>query len=338
MNRWKLMGSSFALCLAVGLSANAQVGMPNIFGPFNPHSDTGLNENFAYVADAHVVYVNPDPAGPSASGVRLLQAVDPANLAPIAGPPAPDNHYLIVIRPGDYDLKADKLHLPPHVHLLGSGIGVTRIWTVGQVGILGEYDSSIRSLSLIQKSFGRTVAILLESAYPLPFRIGNVEVEAMTDEEAKGILTQGATNLFLRDSRFLVTAKKFARGLDANHETNVDAHGADFTAMADDFTEAAYFDTYKTTKAFFVGSNLAARSKEPASIVTGKDFEGTIRFHASTLESEKTFAVVDGKGKVLIGTTEMTGPYYKQIGSTNVECVHVFDHYFADLVGCQVAP
>lgn len=219
MRRWKLMGGSFALFFAVAFSANAQVGMPNIFGPFNPHTDSQLNENFAYVADAHVVYVNPDPAGPHASGARLLDAVDPGNLAGIAGPPAPDNQYLIVVRPGDYDLDKKTLHLRPYVHILGSGIGVTRLISYARVAVLGEYDSSIRSLSLYQKTSGPSVAILLESGYPGPFRIGNVEVQAETDEFARGILTQGATNLFLRDSRMLVRADKIARGIDANHET-----------------------------------------------------------------------------------------------------------------------
>lgn len=124
-----------------------------------------------------------------------------------------------MVRPGDYDLDKKTLHLRPYVHILGSGIGVTRLISYARVAVLGEYDSSIRSLSLYQKTSGPSVAILLESGYPGPFRIGNVEVQAETDEFARGILTQGATNLFLRDSRMLVRADKIARGIDANHET-----------------------------------------------------------------------------------------------------------------------
>src|SRR5690606_3920944 len=74
-------------------------------------------------APPHIVYVNVDPAGPYDSGTRLLEAVDPSNLAPIGGWPKPDNRYLIVVRPGDYDLADRMLRLPPYVHILGSGIG-----------------------------------------------------------------------------------------------------------------------------------------------------------------------------------------------------------------------
>lgn len=46
----------------------------------------------------------------------------------------------------------------------------------------------------------------------------------------------------------------------------------------------------------------------------------------------------DGSGRLLVGTSEMSGAFYDAIGATTVDCVHIFDRGFTDLLGCKSTP
>lgn len=333
MKRWMLMSYAAALSLAVASSAGA-VGLPHYVGP-GP-----IQDNFEYVAPPHIVYVNVDPAGPYDSGTRLLEAVDPSNLAPIGGWPKPDNRYLIVVRPGDYDLADRMLRLPPYVHILGSGIGVTQIWSKGEVAIAAYGDSSIRSLSVIQQGSDVQYSLLLKFETEGPFLMEHVQVRNEWAKKAWGLYAEGGAEnkVLLHDVRFDVTAYEQATGLEAHYKVSVEANGATFNAVAERVAIGALLNTAKTGESYFVASTLAAKAEKPYVIVTEKNFDSTVRIHASTLRGEKIFANLQGAGRVLVGTTEMTGPYYQSSGSTYVQCVHVFDHDFNDLGGCIWTP
>lgn len=343
MMRWNVMVSVFAAVVALGFSAQAQVvGLPHTFVPGVPPAAFELNENFEYVAPKNVVHVNPDPSGPTASGAALLAAVDPFNLTTIGGPPAVDNAYLIVIAPGLYDLKNKSLVVPPHVHLLGSGKGLTRLASEALHAITGKHYSSLRSLSLEHKSSGETNftgVYLKSSSAQLPFWIEGVEVRIDSDHEATGLFAAGGVKVLLRGVLFHVVTEKFGTGLHVEEEASVEAHDAEVQVRAEGLAQALFIDSKPGSRSFIGTSHLSAAAPQLRyPVVTGKNFEGTLRIHASTLSGHKIFARVDGNGRLLVGTSEMAGSFYDALGPTLVKCVHIFDHDFDALVRCNSVP
>lgn len=343
MMRWNGWGRVLAGLAAVAISAQAQaVGLPHTFVPGVPPAAFELNENFAYVAPPNVVHVNPDPSGPAASGAALHMAVDPVNLSTINGPPASDNPYLVVIAPGLYSLKDKSLVVPPHVHLLGSGKSATRLVSEADHAIMGEHHASLRSLTLEHKASGErnfTSVYLASSGAQLPFWIEGVDVRTDTDHEATGLFAGGGVKVLLRDASFHLSTEKSATGLHVEDEASVEAHDVESQVQADGFAQALFIDTKAWTRSFFGTSHLSAASPNfRYPIVTGEDFEGTLRIHASTISGHKIFARVDGKGRLLVGTSEMAGSFYEALGPTLVKCVHIFDHDFDDLLRCNSVP